>query len=305
MMYSQYHFGVHKNKQVRLIVDSDAKCEADDQYAIVHALLTPKFQIKGIVAAHFSTVQNNNTMSDSFKEINKILSIMKLNNQVGAYKGAANALKDEFSPEISEGAELIVREAMAEDDTPLFAIFQGPLTDIASAYLIQPKIAKRINVIWIGGGAYPEGGKETNLKNDIIAANVVFNSRINLWQIPAPAFALMKVSLAELEYKVRPCGQIGRYLFEQLVECDSHFSTIPNKGWPKGESWVLGDSAAIGVLLDPHNHYFDSRPAPSFSKKMDYIHEQANRPIRVYSYVDSRFILEDMFCKLALKYQCK
>ena len=37
-------------KRARVILDTDAKNEADDQYAIVHALLTPKSQIFGLVS---------------------------------------------------------------------------------------------------------------------------------------------------------------------------------------------------------------------------------------------------------------
>lgn len=44
---------IPKNRKVRVIVCSDAKNEADDQYAIVHALLTRSFDIKGLVAVHF------------------------------------------------------------------------------------------------------------------------------------------------------------------------------------------------------------------------------------------------------------
>ena len=33
---------------------------------------------------------------------------------------------------------------------------------------------------------------------------------------------------------------------------------------------------------------------------MSYVHTGLNRPIRVYRRIDSRLILEDMFCKLAL-----
>ena len=36
-------FTVPKSKQIRLIVDTDARCEADDAFAIVHDLLTPQF----------------------------------------------------------------------------------------------------------------------------------------------------------------------------------------------------------------------------------------------------------------------
>ena len=39
--------------RIRLLVYTDAKNEADDQYAIMHHLLTPLFDICGIVATHF------------------------------------------------------------------------------------------------------------------------------------------------------------------------------------------------------------------------------------------------------------
>ena len=41
------------HKQIRVIISSDVANEADDQYAIVHQLLTPMFDVRGIIAAHF------------------------------------------------------------------------------------------------------------------------------------------------------------------------------------------------------------------------------------------------------------
>ncbi len=48
-------YDVPEQKKIRLIINTNAKCEADDQYAIVHAVLTPRFKIKGIIGAHFGT----------------------------------------------------------------------------------------------------------------------------------------------------------------------------------------------------------------------------------------------------------
>ena len=78
---------------------------------------------------------------------------------------------------------------------------------MASALLIAPEIAdKNMTVIWIGGRDYPSGGWEYNLKNDIAAANVVFKSKVNLWQVPRNVYRMMPVSLAELINRVYPCG---------------------------------------------------------------------------------------------------
>jgi hypothetical protein len=35
-----------KERQRRIIINTDAKNEADDQFAIVHALLTPSFDVR-------------------------------------------------------------------------------------------------------------------------------------------------------------------------------------------------------------------------------------------------------------------
>ena len=51
-------FSIPEDKKIRVIVDTDAACEADDPYAIVHALLSPKLIVKGIVAEHFAEDMN-------------------------------------------------------------------------------------------------------------------------------------------------------------------------------------------------------------------------------------------------------
>lgn len=48
-----YHFTVPEQKRVRMIVCTDCKNEADDDYALAHHLMTPKFEVRGIVAEHF------------------------------------------------------------------------------------------------------------------------------------------------------------------------------------------------------------------------------------------------------------
>ena len=53
----------------RVIINTDAKNEADDQYAIVHALLSPSLDIRGLIAAHFGTSRSNRSMEDSREDI--------------------------------------------------------------------------------------------------------------------------------------------------------------------------------------------------------------------------------------------
>lgn len=50
-----FHFTVRDDKQIRVIIDTDADCEADDPGSLsLRALLTPKFMVKAICAEHFN-----------------------------------------------------------------------------------------------------------------------------------------------------------------------------------------------------------------------------------------------------------
>jgi len=57
----------------RVIIDSDAKNEADDQFAIVHALLSPSLDVVGVIPAHFGTRRTNDSMAESRQEVIHLL----------------------------------------------------------------------------------------------------------------------------------------------------------------------------------------------------------------------------------------
>lgn len=53
MRYSNYMFHVPDEKICRVIIDTDAANEGDDQFAAVHAMLSPRFDNVGFIAAHY------------------------------------------------------------------------------------------------------------------------------------------------------------------------------------------------------------------------------------------------------------
>lgn len=301
MIYNDYKFHVPFEKQVRVITNTDAKNEADDQFAIVQTLLSPKLDNVGFIAAHYGT-KHADAMERSYRELETIFDKMGFEKEGMLYRGAPRAIPNTKTPIDSEGAQLIIREAMKDDPRPLYITFLGPLTDMACALLLEPKIASRCTVIWIGGGPYPHGGIEFNQDNDIDAVNVVFRSKVPVWQVPKNVYEQMAVSLAELEYRVRPCGAIGEYLCDQL---DQHaFEDGPRQSdFRSGETWVLGDNPTIGLLLYEHRFEFDWVNAPLVTHDSTYVPDVRNRPIRAYRRIDSRLILDDMYAKLALFHQ--
>jgi purine nucleosidase len=282
------------DKMHRVIINTDAKNEADDQYAIVQALLTPSFDLHGIIPAHFGSIKSKTSLKDSSDEVHKVLDLMDLSGKVRVADGALGPIADARTPAPSAGAEMIIREAMKDDPRPLHVAFLGPLTDMASAILMEPRIVERnVRVIWIGGGHWPHGGREYNLSNDITGANVVFRSGIEVWQIPMTVYRMMAVGYAELYERVYDKGAIGKYLVEQLIDWNTRMvaGAIEHRS--------LGDSPAIGVMMYPECGRWEYRPGPEWNELMHYVPNGTNRPCRVYETVDVRFIQEDFFAKLS------
>lgn len=301
----KYDFKVPENKKYRVIVHTDCKNEADDQFALAHHLMTPKFIVKGIIAGHFDInareYGKGNTATASYNEINKVLELMGIAGEYPVLLGAQSALPDMETPVDSQGARFIIEEAMKEDTHPLYVVFLGAITDLGAAILMEPRICDRMTAIWIGGGDYPKGGGEFNLVNDIKAANIVFSSQMPLWQIPINTYKQMAVSLAELQLRVKPFGKIGAYLFEQMVAFN--YELAHYQAWPHGETWGLGDQASITVLLEElEKKDYDEVPAPFIRDDMTYEENNNNRLIRVYHTLNTRLTMEDFYAKLALNF---
>lgn len=86
---------------------------------------------------------------------NELLGIMQLKDKYSVIESANSELPDINTPIETEAAKIIVKEAMHDDTKkPLYIVCGAGLTNIASAYLIEPKIADRIVLVWIGGEEY-------------------------------------------------------------------------------------------------------------------------------------------------------
>jgi inosine-uridine nucleoside N-ribohydrolase len=118
-----------------------------------------------------------------------------LTGRVRTIAGSNVGLPDMTTPIRSDAADAIIAEAMANSDLPLFVTLGAGLTELASAYLLEPRIAGRFTAVWIGGpehrGHAPAPPRhdgpddsEYNTRIDIDAARVVFDAPIPLWQVP-------------------------------------------------------------------------------------------------------------------------
>ena len=105
---------------------------------------------------------------------------------------------------------------------------------------------------------------------------------------------MMPVSFAELYTRVRPYGEIGKYLCDNVISFNNEWTSRPT------EYRILGDSPAIGLMMYSDCGEWEWKPAPEIDENMNYKHTGTHRPIKVYKNIDSRFILEDLYAKLVM-----
>jgi purine nucleosidase len=302
----------------RVIVDNDFGGDPDGLFQLVHQILSPSVEIKGIIGSHLKPNdpfdKSNITAENAVKRVNETLEVMSLKNKFNVFKGSNDQLKDTQTPNISEGAKAIVAEAMkADEKNPLFVVCGAGLTEVASAYLMEPKIADKIVVVWIGGPEYqdlatpPPGYTplEYNLGIDIKAGQVVFNeSNLNIWQIPRNAYRQTLMSYGELVTKVKPEGKTGAYLTKKIEDL---MERVQKLNFHIGETYIMGDSPLVLVTALQSSFEADSssssyvlKNAPKINDNGLYEYNPKGRNIRVYTQLDTRLMFEDFYTKLKL-----
>ncbi|WP_114853125.1 nucleoside hydrolase [Brachybacterium sp. YJGR34] len=299
----------------RVIIDNDFAGDPDDLYQLIHHLLSPSVEIRAVIGSHLREGDGFYPGPDSATQataiIRDVFARIGLDSTEIIHEGSNRPLSSRTAPQPSPAVDVIIAEALREDvDSPLFYVAGGGLTDLASAVLTEPRIAERLTVVWIGGNEHeglaapPPGAMpiEYNLLIDVLAAQVVFtDSELPLWQVPRDVYRQCLVSAAELRRRVAATGPVGRYLFEETVALSA--LGADSSGMP--ETYALGDSplvllTALRSFFEPDSSSSRHRlmPTPALEADGSYTARPDARPMRVYTQVDTRLMLEDLFLKL-------
>jgi Inosine-uridine preferring nucleoside hydrolase len=137
------------------LLSTDCGCEMDDQWALALLALSPALDLRAVVGAHGPTLPAP-AAADFAREV---LRRMNRAEPPPVVAGAGGPLADAATPVESEGTTLLLREA--RDFSPprrLAVLAIGPATDVASALLLDPGLADRIEVVAVGFDRWPGGG---------------------------------------------------------------------------------------------------------------------------------------------------
>jgi len=279
----------------RVILDTDTYNEVDDQFALAHLLFSPEqVDVQAIHAAPFHNDRSSGPadgMERSYHEIYKMLDLIAPPVRPPVLRGSTRYLPGANEPVESEAAEdLIARAKAMPEGEPLHVVAIGAITNVASALLLAPDIASKIQVTWLGGHApYWHHTNEFNLKQDLHAARVFLETDVPFLQVPCwPVASHMLTTVAELDACFRPCGRLGEYLSAIVRDYAGN-----KPGWAK-EIW---DMAATAYVINPEWLRVEEHPAPVLRDDLTWEEGQGRRTIRIARRVFRDEIFRDFYQK--------
>ncbi|GAA4169511.1 nucleoside hydrolase [Gryllotalpicola koreensis] len=300
----------------RVVIDNDFSGDPDDLFQLAHHVLSGSVEIPFVIGSHLAPGDvfdpSSHQADNAAAAARRLLALM--GRDIPVYAGSNTGLPDPETPIRNAAVDALIHEALRTDtELPLFVALGAGLTELASAVLLEPRIASRLTAIWIGGPEHRGLGLpfplpdhlEYNLAIDIPAARVVFNeSQISIWQVPRSTYRQALVSRAELERRVRPLGPLGEFLADAV---DDLAARAEAGGLAIGETYCLGDQplvllTALHTAFEPDaaSSHYDVIPTPLLSPDGWYRERADGRPMRVYTRLDTRLMFEDMFAKFAL-----
>ncbi|HEY8455467.1 MAG TPA: nucleoside hydrolase [Actinopolymorphaceae bacterium] len=280
--------------RVRAVLDTDTYNEIDDQYALAYAMLaSERIQLEAIYAAPFHNNRSSGPgdgMRRSYEEIGRVLDRIGSDETPPVFEGSTSWLPARTTPVASPAADDLIARAKTADD-PLYVIAIGAPTNVASALLSAPDIARQIVVVWLGGQpTYWPDTTEFNLAQDLHASHVLLDSGVPLVRVPCRNVTEhVRTTLAEVDRFVRPAGKLGAYLAEIFeAYLDDHY----------GRSKQIWDLGAVGWLVNSAwapSHLVHS---PILTSECTWSHDPRRHLVREVSWVDRDALFADLFRRL-------
>ncbi len=290
--------------RIDAVLDTDTFNETDDQYALTYLLhCGEKVRLRAICAAPFFNSKSSSPEDGMERSYQEILKILKLTGRMDlhplTFRGSKSYLQDETTPVISDAADhLVTLSKEYSPDRPLYIVSIGAITNVASAFLMDPSMAQRTVVVWLGGHAmhWDRPTSEFNMIQDIAAARVVFDSGVALIQLPCMGVVShFSVSGPELTYWLKDKGSaIADYLVDYtLAEADTY---------AKGKVWsrVIWDVTAVAWLMNEGDRFMSGKilPRPIVTYDGAYAYDTARKPMLYIDQINRDALMRDLFARI-------
>ncbi len=274
---------VYSQQKTRVVIDADTGNEVDDLYAVVRGLTEPAWDVAGLNATQWQVSHwaVENTMEESYRLNDVLLSYLKLNGKVASNRGALARLFDWGNQSQTSAASMfIVKEAMKMQDEKLNVIALGALTNVASAILDEPSVASKIRLYWLGTSYDFDQqimkNTDFNCVMDIQAVDVILNSEVELHVIPVNVASEMTFDWKETVGQLKGKHDLTDFLLHRWY----------NHVDPGVRGRTIWDMSLIEAIVHPE---FAEEVKIKTSK------EKGNREICMYKNIDAEKMRNDFF----------
>src|SRR5262245_27910074 len=140
-----------------VVLSTDCGTEMDDQWALALLALSPTFHLRAVVGAHAANLAAP-AAETAARHAREVLERIGVEKPPPVIAGSSLPVLDAATPRESEGSDLLLRAAKAfspEQRLPVLVI--GSATDVASALLMDPTLAERLDVVAMAFETWPEG----------------------------------------------------------------------------------------------------------------------------------------------------
>ena len=286
----------HPGRKARIVLDTDAYNEIDDQFALTYALLSPEqIQLEAVYAAPFHNARSSGPgdgMEKSYDEILRLLDFLGVAADGFAFRGSTEYVGAARQPQDNAAVRHLIDQALASPaDDPLYVVAIGAITNVASALLLEPEIIRHIVVVWLGGHHLNwHHTREFNLAQDVPAAQIVLDSGVPFVILPCLGVSShLLTTLPELQACISGAGPIGDYLCQIFSEYRPDAFAA---------SSVIWDISTIAWLINPDWAPSDLVHSPVLTDQVTWSVDRSRHLVRVASFVRRDPIFRDMFGKI-------
>jgi hypothetical protein len=297
----------------RVVLDTDANNEVDDQHAIAYLLFSGgTFDVEGITV---NRTRGGGDIEKHAEEAQRIVQLAGLERACPVIRGASGTYA-EIAPNIQrpdfDGAaavNVIIQQAHAPSSRPLVLLPVGKLTNIALALKKDPTIASRVRIVWLGSN-YPEPG-EYNQENDEGALSYVLDSSSVAFEIALVRYGTPTgtdaVRASRDEIRARMPGKGPRIREPITGRNGGNFATfgdysvnlfdhIELHGNPP--SRALYDMAAVAIVKNPAWARPRRIPAPRLAAGKWSERPDNPRSVTLWEHFDREAIMRDFYATM-------
>jgi len=206
----------------KIIIDTDIGDDVDDALAIALALKSPEVELIGITTVFKDTDKRA-------KLTKKLLEVAGFEN-IPVYAGCRNPIIEkvdateipnqyssdmdniEYNSDLHAVDYLITTILQSNEDIIIVAI--GPLTNLATAIIVEPKIKAKLKGIVMMGGSYSYHCNEYNILLDPEAAKIVFSSGIPIKALGIDITKKCTLTSTQLKEMEECTTELGTFLMK-------------------------------------------------------------------------------------------